>query len=600
MLRERYPGVRFEVVNTAMTAINSHVVRAIARECAAYEPDLFIVYMGNNEVTGPYGAGTVFGNYGPNLTLIRAGVWTRTTRLGQLLGGLTETLPADPHAPRRWEGMAMFTANQVPADDPRLAEVYAHFAANLADILDAATDAGARAIVCTVVTNLKDCPPFASVHRPDLADADRARWQALYDAGVALEDAGRHAEAVAAYRRAEAIDDAHADLHFRLGRCGLALGQSAEAVGHFTRARDLDALRFRADTRINATIREVASARKDGGVILVDAEDVFAAATPGGMPGGEWLYEHVHFNPAGNYRLARAVLDRVAALLPKEIRDRAPADAPVPRLQQCQDALVLTPWNACQVARSIEDIMRRPPFTNQIGHAARQAARRRELRALKAGLTAEAARATAAAYRRALDRHGDDHFLRVSFAAFLRNTGNAPEAVRQWRLLRERFPGHPSTIATLGVTLLWAKQPEEAAALFREALRLDPKHATAHRCLGDALVVMKRPAEALDCYGEALRLRPDYADAHNNLAAALNALGRRDEAVVHFEEAVRIEPGAVGHCNLANVLARLGRTREAVDHLRRALAMDPENPDVVEKIRRRLRSFGVSDDSGRP
>src|SRR5690606_2449149 len=34
MLREAYPQVRFEVVNAAITAINSHVTRAVAADCA--------------------------------------------------------------------------------------------------------------------------------------------------------------------------------------------------------------------------------------------------------------------------------------------------------------------------------------------------------------------------------------------------------------------------------------------------------------------------------------------------------------------------------------------------------------------------------------
>ena len=58
MLGQRYPDVKFEVVNAAMAAINSHVVLDIARDCATHEPDLFVVYMGNNEVIGPYGPGT--------------------------------------------------------------------------------------------------------------------------------------------------------------------------------------------------------------------------------------------------------------------------------------------------------------------------------------------------------------------------------------------------------------------------------------------------------------------------------------------------------------------------------------------------------------
>ena len=60
MLEDRYPGVEFEIINAAMTAINSHAVLPISKDCSDYEPDLFILYMGNNEVVGPYGAGSVF------------------------------------------------------------------------------------------------------------------------------------------------------------------------------------------------------------------------------------------------------------------------------------------------------------------------------------------------------------------------------------------------------------------------------------------------------------------------------------------------------------------------------------------------------------
>ena len=59
MLSDMYPGSDFEVYNTALTAINSHVVREIVKDCAQYDPDLFIIYLGNNEVVGPYGPGTV-------------------------------------------------------------------------------------------------------------------------------------------------------------------------------------------------------------------------------------------------------------------------------------------------------------------------------------------------------------------------------------------------------------------------------------------------------------------------------------------------------------------------------------------------------------
>ena len=42
MLRERYPNIKFEVINTGSVAINSHVVLPIAEGLAKHQPDLFI------------------------------------------------------------------------------------------------------------------------------------------------------------------------------------------------------------------------------------------------------------------------------------------------------------------------------------------------------------------------------------------------------------------------------------------------------------------------------------------------------------------------------------------------------------------------------
>jgi hypothetical protein len=61
LLGERHPSERFEVVNVAMTAINSYAILPIARECARHQGDMWIVYMGNNEMVWPFGAVTVLG-----------------------------------------------------------------------------------------------------------------------------------------------------------------------------------------------------------------------------------------------------------------------------------------------------------------------------------------------------------------------------------------------------------------------------------------------------------------------------------------------------------------------------------------------------------
>ena len=84
LLRERFPGQRFEVVNVAVTAINSHVIVPIARECAQHQGDLWIVYMGNNEMVGPFGAATVFGAQAPPWWLVRTYLAEQQTRAGSV------------------------------------------------------------------------------------------------------------------------------------------------------------------------------------------------------------------------------------------------------------------------------------------------------------------------------------------------------------------------------------------------------------------------------------------------------------------------------------------------------------------------------------
>ena len=307
LLRERYPDVKFEVVNAAMTAINSHVVREIAGDCAAHQPDLFVVYMGNNEVVGPYGPGTIFQQWSPNRRLIRANVWLKSTRTGQLLDDVIGWLASRKGPPKTWQGMEMFVGNRVAADDPRLPAVYANYRQNLTDICRIAKQAGAGVLLSTVAVNLKDCPPFASQHRSALPPEDLTRWKSLFQAGVELESHEKWPEAIAKYEAAAKIDDRFAELAFRRGRCLAARKRSTEAREQFVSARDFDVLRFRADSRINAVVRDVAAEQEGEGVRLVDAEQSLAKSglAADGIAGDSLFYEHVHLTFDGNYVLAR-------------------------------------------------------------------------------------------------------------------------------------------------------------------------------------------------------------------------------------------------------------------------------------------------------
>jgi len=189
MLRKRYPSVNFEVVNTGSVAVNSHVLLPLSKGLAKQRPDLFIIYSGNNEVVGPYGPGTALTSSGMRLPVIRTSIFLRSTRVGQLLTKLGAQK-------KEWGGMEMFLDKQVPADSPLMKYTYANFEANLRDTIAVARAAGARVIVSTVATNLKDCAPFASMHREGLSPEDLRSWNALMQQGTELENARSYDEAL--------------------------------------------------------------------------------------------------------------------------------------------------------------------------------------------------------------------------------------------------------------------------------------------------------------------------------------------------------------------------------------------------------------------
>src|SRR5690606_8663362 len=139
----------------------------------------------------------------------------------------------------------------------------------------------------------------------------RDQWQEHFAAGDAALAAGDALIAERHYRAALNLDDTHAELVFRLGRLALQRRDFRAAAELLTRARDLDTLRFRTDSGLNATVREVAASLPRGG--LVDLETELARAATGGVPGDDLFYEHVHLNFHGTYVAARTLFPRIAA-----------------------------------------------------------------------------------------------------------------------------------------------------------------------------------------------------------------------------------------------------------------------------------------------
>ncbi len=593
MLRQRYPGVRFEVVNAAMTAINSNVLVPIARECARQKADVVIVYMGNNEVIGPYGPGTVLGHYSPSRGMIRASMLVKSWRIGQLLQNIFQPNEARGKVSSEWRGMEAFLGQNVTADDPRLEVVYEHFCTNLNSICDLAHSSGAEVLLSTVATNLRDCAPLAAVHGAELDPARREECDKLCQAGREMAARGRHAPAIVELERALAIDGRFADVHFCLARSLLRTGDCENARKHFTLARDLDALRFRADSRINQTIRDVAAARAKGGVWLVDFEKLLVekTRTEDALPGNEWFYEHVHFRPEGNYLLAAAVFRQLSTVLPEWVRTRAAGSEDPISLEVCFRNIALTPWDRLQMEEEMAAMTNRPPFTQQVDHIQQQAGRRVEIRRLRAKhATPEELNQALQVYQSVIQLNPDDLDLRQGLARLLLQRKDFQGAIDQWQFLLSRFPEMANWHANLGVVFDASGDASSAISQFQEAGMINPYlRATLSYYCGNALLKQGKTSEAEQQYRQALELNPCLPKAQNALAAILVNQGKMAEAEQAFRCALEVDSSLVSaRNNLAVLLEQENKLSEALKEYQQAVDTDPTD---LETYRHTVRVF---------
>ncbi len=623
-LEDQYPDVKFEVINLAITATNSHVALRVLKDVIDFHPDMLIVYSGNNEVVGPFGAGTVFASYSPNLSLIRAGLDVRSTRIGQLLDGFLLTLK-HKESPKEWGGMSMFLNNQVRRTNPIMDKVYGNFKSNLEDILRIATENDVKIIISTVGSNIKDCAPFASLHKTNISDADINTWNQLFKSGISFQVKQKYPEAVELYLKASDIDETYADLQYRLGQCYWQLGDYRKAKAQFIKARELDTLRFRADNRINEIVRSISNENIFKDTYLVDAVEAIDQISPYNTPGEELFYEHVHFNFSGNYFLAKLMFNQITKILPGDINKMA-ANNPVPTLNECISRLAFTDYDKHRVLRSnLDDMYVKPPFINQIEHETWIKEKEQEASQYSVA-SYDDVRKMLQMYQLAIERRKDDPWLHYNFANFLINLKKYKEAENHLRKTLQIFPQQHSAQYLLGNALSYQGEYNEAIKSYQEALLLKPTFSSAAYALADTLTHLERFDDSLkiyekllvehsreskriysnigdlwaqqkaferaaDSYSKAINVSDDNnpggsPDLYFNLGFVLKKQGKQAEASTYFDMAIKlyqkvlsdsspIDPATLAAKGYA--WAELGNFSQAASSLNSAIELQPGN-----------------------
>lgn len=272
-LADLYPDKRIEVVNTAITAINSFTLLDYVDEIIDYEPDAILFYAGHNEFYGAFGIGSNEA-MGRNRNMVQLHISLMKFRMYQLLRnsissivGIFASNSEQIHGPlmKRMIGDADIVYN---SDEYRVAMKC--YRQNMEDILNAFQQKSIPVFLSDLVSNVKGLEPFNSVSSND---------------SIPL--------AINVFHNAE---KAELEQDF------------TKACQLYYYAKDLDCIRFRASEEVNSIVDELA---KKNGVVKVSMLNLFKENSENNLIGNNLMTEHVHPNIEGIFLMARAYLDKI-------------------------------------------------------------------------------------------------------------------------------------------------------------------------------------------------------------------------------------------------------------------------------------------------
>ena len=272
-LEEAFPSKKLEVINTAITAINSFTLADYAKQIARYRPDAVLVYAGHNEFYGAFGAGSNE-SMSNSRTITRLHLHLMDLRFYQLLTNISSSTigKIKGSASDQVHGTLMkrIVADQnISMESESYQLAMSRYRQNMEYLLREFKDRNIPVFLSQVISNIKDQEPFSAL------------------------STGKDDEAL---------------LTFRLAKLALDQGSNEEARLLYIQAKDLDGVRFRASEEVNRIIHELAG--------KYDIKEVpmlayFQEKSPDGIIGNRLLTEHVHPNIEGAFLMADAFFTEI-------------------------------------------------------------------------------------------------------------------------------------------------------------------------------------------------------------------------------------------------------------------------------------------------
>jgi lysophospholipase L1-like esterase len=312
MLQSLSRSQRVEVINCGKTAMTSAEVLDTVRASLRFEPDLIVIYCGNNELT----------HYKPLNQVETPRLFPPVhflklhTRLVPLIYGELNSLHLALGGAKILMEVPLLDLGMTRFPPARRQAIKQNYGDNLAAMLAAAAESNTPVILCTPAGNLRGWPPQRSRYPESMPSSQRMKLEQDMKAAERAyfnSELGPAATMIAAIL-SQAPD--HARAHFFQGQIALRQGDRGPARNEFVLAQDLDDSGFnRPQYYDNEEVRKLAEKYH---AHLADFERIFDQACPDGISGFELINDGCHPTVLGQITIAA----HLAAMVGEQWPDR--------------------------------------------------------------------------------------------------------------------------------------------------------------------------------------------------------------------------------------------------------------------------------------
>ncbi|MDM7924896.1 MAG: GDSL-type esterase/lipase family protein [bacterium] len=558
-LAEALPDRRVEVVNLGMSAISTYAMIDFMPELLRQKPDAILVYAGHNEFYGAMAVASME-SLGRNPGLVRAYLKLERFKLFLALRDLIGRVRVRMILKNRKDALPeenitlmerIVADEEIPYQGPLYDKGKRQFESNLSAIVRLASKQGVLVVLSELVSNVRDQRPFASIETDTALSAKRAFEQARR-----LESAGRFAEAREAYLK----------------------------------AKDRDAVRFRASEDWNAVIRSTAAEFK---CPVVPMKAAFESASPNGLVGDVLMADHLHPNADGYFLMADAffeTLKRNRMFAEKWTEGRPSAE--------WRKDWGMTGLDSAYAEMGIRYLKNGWPFRPKTeAHTG--------LAGVRPGTAAESLAVEIVSLRKKTLEVAHVHLARR-----YERSGEWLKAYAEYRALAAIIP-HERDFEEAGLRAAAAANRPDLALSFLLFLRGFRESSSDDGRIGRLLLAMGRQEEALPYLRRAgIPLREPgnvrstsrpaavRSEAGDLLREARTLFERRDwkGARNALEKSLSIRESAEAHFWTGRIDLELERPDDAVPHLEAAARLSPNNPEVLVHLGL---AYARSGDTGR-